>query len=65
MKQVINVRVGEGESQKTVEAIVWIDETPPNCRRGKQQKRKNRRYKRQQQELIVERRRELLESLEH
>ncbi len=65
MKRLIFVRIGEGEKQKTVEATIWIGETPPNCRRGKQRKKKSRRYKRQQQELIVERRLELRESLEY
>lgn len=55
MKRVINVRVGEGEKQKTVDAILWIDEVPLEYQRGRNRKMKNRRYKRQRQEAIQER----------
>lgn len=63
MKRLINVRIGEGDSQKTVEAVLWIEETPPNCRRGKQRERKSRKYKQRQQALIEQRRQELREEL--
>lgn len=64
MRRLINVRMGEGDKQETVEAVLWINETPPSCRRGKNRKQKSRRYKRQQQALIVERRLEFRSQIE-
>ncbi len=54
VKRTITVRVGQGEKQKTVEAILWIDEVPPECRRGKNRKMKNRKFKREKMQSLVE-----------
>lgn len=55
MRVPIHVRMGEGDKRRMVEAILWIDEMPPNLRRGRNRKMKNRRWKRQRQEAIQER----------
>lgn len=55
MRVSINVWMGEGDKRELLPGVLWINETPLNCRHGKQRKKKNRQYKRQQQELIVER----------
>ncbi len=52
MRQDIHVWMGEKEKRERVPATIWINETPPNCRRGKNRKMKSRHYKRQKMEQL-------------
>lgn len=55
MRATIWIWVREGKESIRVPAILWINETPPECRRGKNSKMKNRRYKQAVQARLVER----------
>jgi hypothetical protein len=51
MKVPIKVRVRRGEDKLVIEdAILWIDEVPPEYRRGPNRKMKTRRHKRERME---------------
>lgn len=52
MRRQITVRVRRGDKLVTEEATLWIDELPPEYRRGKNKKSKTRRHKRQIQEAM-------------
>jgi len=46
MRQSIKITVRDGEKTHIEDAILWIDEIPPSCRRGRNRYMKNRKFKR-------------------
>ena len=56
MRVPITAKMRQGDKPVEVDAILWIGETPPNCRRGKNRRMKNRRYKREKIERRLEER---------
>lgn len=64
MRILFTTKMRQGEELVEVDAVLWVGETPPSCRRGKTRKMKSRKYKRQQQALIVERHLESRSQLE-
>lgn len=59
MRAPIRIWVREGDKLVGADAILWINELPPELRRGKNRKMKNRKGKRVKQAAIVVRRDEL------
>lgn len=55
MRMPIRIWVREGDKSVRADAVLWINETPPECRRGRNQKMKNRKYKQAAQARLVER----------
>lgn len=56
MKIPIRVRVRRNDKLVVENGILWIDELPPELRRGKNRKMKNRKYKREQMKRQLEER---------
>lgn len=54
MRVPITVKMRQNDKLVAVDAIIWIGETPPSCRRGKNRKMKSRKYKREKIERRLE-----------
>ena len=54
MRVPCRVAIRRGDKIEYVEAVVWIDELPPDYRRGRKQKMNTRKYKRARQVRSIE-----------
>ncbi len=54
MRRSIMIWMKEGDKLVASPATIWINETPPESRRGRKQRQKNRKYKREKMARLEE-----------